>query len=63
MENSIWAFLDENYIIIHIAEGNLTTMEFNPPIYDSYALMVKQNEERGIAEIGKKWNWEINKFE
>jgi len=63
MENSIWAFMDDNMNVIHIALGNITTMEFNPPILDSFALMVKVNDERGVAEIGKKWNYEINKFE
>ncbi len=63
MENSTWAFLDDNMIVIHIGVGNIITMEFNPPILDSFAHMVKVSEERGIAEIGKKWNWEINKFE
>lgn len=63
MENYTWAFLDENYTIIHIALGNITTMEFNPPIFDSYHIMVKCVDERGIAEIGKKWNNQTDKFE
>jgi hypothetical protein len=63
MENYIYAFLDENYKIIHIAEGNITTMEFNPPIYESYHIMVKQTENRGVAILDGFWNNETDKFE
>jgi hypothetical protein len=64
METLTWAFVDDNGIVIHIAEGNITTMEFNPPLYNiSYSQMVRCYEERGLCELGMKWNWEINKFE
>lgn len=63
METNIWAFVDENLVVIHIAEVNITTMDFNPPIFQSYTQMVKCYESRGVCEIGKKWNWETDKFE
>jgi hypothetical protein len=63
METAIWAFIDDNNIVIHIADVNLITMEFNPSFNESYSQMVKCYEERGLCELGMKWNWEINKFE
>jgi len=59
-----WAFIDENNNVIYVSDGDINTMEFNPSLYNIvYSTMVRVNEERGSAEIGMKWNWEINKFE
>lgn len=64
METYNWAFLDENDIVILVSNGNITTMEFNPPLYNiSYSSMAKCYEHRGACEIGMKWNWETDKFE
>lgn len=63
METTNWAFIDENNIVIHITNVDLTTMAMGTPIFQSYSQMVKCYEERGVCEIGMKWNWETNKFE
>jgi hypothetical protein len=63
MEQTNWAFLDDNWIVIHLAEGNITTMEFYPQIVDSYSHMVRCYANRGHVSIGMKYNWETDKFE
>ena len=63
METNQWAFLDENNIVIHITNVNITTMEISEPIFQSYTQMVKCYESRGLCEIGMKWNLELDKFE
>jgi hypothetical protein len=63
METTQWAFIDDNNIVIHITNVDLTTMAMSEPIFQSYTQMIKCYEERGVCEIGMKWNWEINQFE
>jgi hypothetical protein len=63
MEQTNWAFLDDNMSVIHIAEGNIHTMEFNPPILDSFTQMVRCYANRGPVEIGMIYNFETDKFE
>lgn len=63
METTIWAFIDENNIVIHITNVDIITMAMSEPIFQSYTQMIKCYEERGICQLGMKWNWEINKFE
>jgi hypothetical protein len=63
METTQWAFIDDNNIVIHITNVDLTTMAMSEPIFQSYTQMIKCYEERGVCEIGMKWNWEINIFQ
>lgn len=63
MQTIPWAFIDDNRTVIHIALVDLTTFEMDPPFSGYSNEMVKCYEERGVCELGMKWNWELNKFE
>lgn len=63
MQTIPWAFTDNNNIVIHIALVDLTTFEMDPPFSGESYEMVKCYEERGVCELGMRWNWELNKFE
>lgn len=63
METTVWAFLDENNIVIHITNVDIVTMAMGTPFFQSYSLMVKCYESRGECALGMKWNWETDKFE